>query len=578
MSRAPDAVQQALAEIAKQHNLNLSLVLLEQQSNLSLPPSQPPIVLIVNPLDSQRTRQYVSNTIPTSEQPIQTTPSLPVTPAPSAVATGAAATATASKRPSPPSFHLSTDDTSLPIKRPRSNPRPLSMPSLRTHSSSPTPSIHVPYWGTVLTGSTSSTTLPPPPPPVQNPRDDPRFFSLLKGELVKKLTATSAPGSASVIRAKAPPTEPSPLVAQIRSHAVTPPTARYATPTSPYNPPGLPFGAGGAARPSSMPSLPRLGPSPALPPIRLPTVGYVDSSRTGVAQQPPTSSTTTTGNVPSGPGPSAATGTQSSGQYSCHLCEANFKRRSDMNRHVRVVHEKQRPFQCPQCLQRFGEKSNMQKHVRMVHQNIRGFHCNHCGAKFGQRGNCEAHVRAVHEKRPGKYECEQCSKAFTRKSHLLDHYHAEHPSIPPPTARAKPRSSSVGSIAKVVVQTTTPFAATKAMPLSATSAMPLSATTAYEGATISPLAGSLFQRSRLFPPPGPHTPHLPPPPPPPHRTRPRPIELQPPPRAPQPPRTPPWRGGSSAGDAAARRKRDAEEDKTAPVTSDSTTRQQRGGN
>lgn len=108
--------------------------------------------------------------------------------------------------------------------------------------------------------------------------------------------------------------------------------------------------------------------------------------------------------------------------FACDSCPARFRRKSDRNRHVRVVHEKQRPFVCNICQSAFGEKSNMSKHIKMVHENIRTFQCPHCSAAFGQRGNCDAHVRAVHEKNKfPRYACPICSKAFLKKSQLAEH-------------------------------------------------------------------------------------------------------------------------------------------------------------
>lgn len=108
--------------------------------------------------------------------------------------------------------------------------------------------------------------------------------------------------------------------------------------------------------------------------------------------------------------------------FACEFCPSRFRRKSDRNRHVRVVHQKQRPFVCDRCQAAFGEKSNMIKHIRMVHENVRLFRCPHCSAKFGQRGNCDAHIRAVHEKnKTPRYVCPYCSKPFQKKSQLTEH-------------------------------------------------------------------------------------------------------------------------------------------------------------
>lgn len=42
--------------------------------------------------------------------------------------------------------------------------------------------------------------------------------------------------------------------------------------------------------------------------------------------------------------------------FECERCSQKFRRKSDKNRHVRVVHDKSRPFMCPLCSKTFGEK------------------------------------------------------------------------------------------------------------------------------------------------------------------------------------------------------------------------------
>lgn len=53
--------------------------------------------------------------------------------------------------------------------------------------------------------------------------------------------------------------------------------------------------------------------------------------------------------------------------YSCDTCERTFKRKGDLKRHVRRVHEKIRDSICPICCKAFGEDYNMHRHVHRVH-------------------------------------------------------------------------------------------------------------------------------------------------------------------------------------------------------------------
>jgi len=52
---------------------------------------------------------------------------------------------------------------------------------------------------------------------------------------------------------------------------------------------------------------------------------------------------------------------------SCPACRKMFRRRSDLKRHVRCVHERDRPFSCEYCAMRFGLRSNLKKHLNVIH-------------------------------------------------------------------------------------------------------------------------------------------------------------------------------------------------------------------
>lgn len=85
--------------------------------------------------------------------------------------------------------------------------------------------------------------------------------------------------------------------------------------------------------------------------------------------------------------------------YGCPQCEARFRRGSDRNRHMRMVHAKIRPFECKICGNHFGRKSFLEAHILTVHQKLRPFRCE-CGAAFGQRSSLTRHTRKIHGREP----------------------------------------------------------------------------------------------------------------------------------------------------------------------------------
>eukprot|EP00178_Gracilaria_changii_P009213 TRINITY_DN2708_c0_g1_i2.p1 TRINITY_DN2708_c0_g1~~TRINITY_DN2708_c0_g1_i2.p1 ORF type:complete len:177 (+),score=13.47 TRINITY_DN2708_c0_g1_i2:1248-1778(+) len=52
--------------------------------------------------------------------------------------------------------------------------------------------------------------------------------------------------------------------------------------------------------------------------------------------------------------------------HACTGCSMRFKKRCNLQSHVRSVHQKLRPFSCSVCLRKFGRKSNCAKHVSIA--------------------------------------------------------------------------------------------------------------------------------------------------------------------------------------------------------------------
>ncbi|OSX71491.1 hypothetical protein BU14_0527s0004, partial [Porphyra umbilicalis] len=64
-------------------------------------------------------------------------------------------------------------------------------------------------------------------------------------------------------------------------------------------------------------------------------------------------------------------------------------------KHVRTVHDGERPFLCHECRRPFGEIGNRNKHERVVHRRERNFACPTCGFRFGFRDGVARHLRTL---------------------------------------------------------------------------------------------------------------------------------------------------------------------------------------
>jgi hypothetical protein len=59
--------------------------------------------------------------------------------------------------------------------------------------------------------------------------------------------------------------------------------------------------------------------------------------------------------------------------FACPHCPSRFKTRSDINRHNRIVHLKEKPYSCavPGCESSFAEKGKLKRHAETVHEKLR---------------------------------------------------------------------------------------------------------------------------------------------------------------------------------------------------------------
>lgn len=111
--------------------------------------------------------------------------------------------------------------------------------------------------------------------------------------------------------------------------------------------------------------------------------------------------------------------------YSCPICNIPIKRKYDVQRHIRSVHEKRRDFQCPQCLRAFLRSSHLKDHMRGTHPDTSENMCVLCGKHFGMSSKLKRHMMAVHE-RQRNFGCPHCEKTYKENSALRRHMSRHH--------------------------------------------------------------------------------------------------------------------------------------------------------
>ncbi|PXF42271.1 B-cell lymphoma 6 protein-like [Gracilariopsis chorda] len=133
-----------------------------------------------------------------------------------------------------------------------------------------------------------------------------------------------------------------------------------------------------------------------------------------------TSNTTGRNSVPSSASSGSADSETSGKRHSCSHCNARFKMRGDLLRHIRTVHEGKKRYQCTYCSKAFGHSGHLNRHVQSVHLQLRRFKCEICGFQFFQASHLQSHMGHVHNpKKP--YACNVCGVRVNSQTALRSH-------------------------------------------------------------------------------------------------------------------------------------------------------------
>ena len=106
-------------------------------------------------------------------------------------------------------------------------------------------------------------------------------------------------------------------------------------------------------------------------------------------------------------------------KFYCSLCKYEVSRKSDLQKHIKNVHEGKKDHKCQNCGKEYTEKKNLRQHIKRVHgDNVRDKQCTRCGTLFFTKDVLNKHVKYVHdrEENPKLFECEFCGKGFTRNT------------------------------------------------------------------------------------------------------------------------------------------------------------------
>ena len=117
--------------------------------------------------------------------------------------------------------------------------------------------------------------------------------------------------------------------------------------------------------------------------------------------------------------------------WTCEECNKSFSDRRDLIAHEDSIHKGLKPFDCPYCDYKCARKKNMYVHIKNIHGDKGSHHgkpsyeCGQCGHVAKHRRLLEQHIRSVHEITVKEFQCGLCDfKAATKMSvdrHMQSH-------------------------------------------------------------------------------------------------------------------------------------------------------------
>nr|XP_029133961.1 zinc finger protein 525-like [Labrus bergylta] len=112
--------------------------------------------------------------------------------------------------------------------------------------------------------------------------------------------------------------------------------------------------------------------------------------------------------------------------FRCNRCSKTFSKLRVLIAHE-WKHTGHLPFQCAQCSLRVKTDADLVSHQR-VHTREKPYLCAECGKTFAQRSNLLRHLNLIHSesRNEKKYSCSECEKSFKEKSSLKKHQRSKH--------------------------------------------------------------------------------------------------------------------------------------------------------
>lgn len=106
----------------------------------------------------------------------------------------------------------------------------------------------------------------------------------------------------------------------------------------------------------------------------------------------------------------------------CSICNKEFGILSSLQNHMRIKHQETRPFRCNICGKTYLTEEDLCDHLWNHDPSMKRHKCQSCEKSYRYWKDCQRHFETHHGTPSYVCEIEGCSKAFTRRDHLMAHY------------------------------------------------------------------------------------------------------------------------------------------------------------
>ena len=116
----------------------------------------------------------------------------------------------------------------------------------------------------------------------------------------------------------------------------------------------------------------------------------------------------------------------------CEYCNDTFERLTEFPKHMKEVHDVEKPFKCKICDSAFSENRRLNLHIAIAHKEKKPvLDCEICGLKFDRKIRLKKHILKFHlgeefinDEFPeglNQFKCQTCDNTFSEVTEFTKH-------------------------------------------------------------------------------------------------------------------------------------------------------------